>query len=108
MKERGSGRVYQPTYRDKKSGDLKTSAIWWVAVTFRGKKHRESSHSPKRGDAVRLLNRRLGEMGQGRLIGPRVEKTTFTELVRMLVENYRTQGPDPWTGWNVRWPTCRR
>ena len=92
MNERGRGGVYQPAYRDKRSGELRRSAIWWIRVSSRGKKLRESSHSTRRADAVRLLNRRLGQMVQGRPIAPSVEKTTFSDLERMVLENYRVNG----------------
>jgi integrase len=88
MKARGFGRVYQPTYRDRKSQQLKKSPTWWIQCSFRGVKHRESSHSLNRMDGVRLLRRRLEEMGRGRLVGPQAEKLTFQDLARMLVDDY--------------------
>jgi integrase len=92
MKARGLGRVYQPTYTDKKTRETKTSAVWWIAYSFRGQKHREPSGSRNRADAVRLLKRRLAEMGQGRLVGPDIEKTTFEDLARTLLDDYRVNG----------------
>lgn len=41
---------------------------------------------------MKLLNRRLGEIGAGRLAGPQVERTTLAELGRMLVDDYRVNG----------------
>jgi hypothetical protein len=69
---RGMGRVYR-------CGD-----VWWVQYSFRGRKVRESSHSDERPNAVRLLRRRLEEVGRGRLVGPVSEKTTFEELCQLL------------------------
>lgn len=92
MKVRGFGRVYQPTYRDRKSQQLKKSPTWWIQCSFRGVKHRESSHSINRMDGVRLLRRRLEEMGRGRLVGPEAEKLTFQDLAQMLVDDYRVNG----------------
>ncbi len=88
MKARGFGRVYQPSYRDRKSQQLKKSPTWWIQCSFRGVKHRESSHSINRMDAVKLLRRRLEEMGRGRLVGPEAEKLTFQDLAQMLVDDY--------------------
>lgn len=88
MRTRGLGRVYQPTYRDRRSGDRKSSPTWWIAYSFRGTKHRESSRSPKRQDAVRLLKQRLGEIGRGRFQGPQVERTTFEELATIITDDY--------------------
>lgn len=92
MKERGLGRVFQPVYKDKKTGERKRSAIWWIQYSFRGQVKRESSHSPHRVEAVKLLRRRHGEMGKGRLIGPDAEKTTFGDLSAMLRTDYEVQG----------------
>jgi integrase len=47
MRTRGLGRIYQPKYRDKKTGEKRTSPTWWIAYSFRGIKYRESSKSPK-------------------------------------------------------------
>ena len=41
-----------------------------MQYSFRGRKVRESSHSEERANAVRLLRRRLEEVGRGRLVGP--------------------------------------
>jgi integrase len=79
---RGQGRVFQP----------KGSNNWHIEYWFRGKQLRESSGSPREADAVTLLNRRLGEMVSGRLVGPQMERTTFEELVKMLVDDYRVNG----------------
>jgi integrase len=40
--------VYRPTYRDKKTGELKRSATWWYDFTFAGKHIVESSKSAKK------------------------------------------------------------
>jgi hypothetical protein len=37
---------------------------------------------------VRLLKQRIDEIGRGRLIGPDIEKTTFTDLASMLRNDY--------------------
>jgi integrase len=76
---RGQGRVFQ------KNGSKK----WHIEYWCRGKQYREASGSYRESDAIKLLNRRLGEIGSGRFLGPQVEKTTFEELGQMLVDDYR-------------------
>ena len=74
--QRGMGRVYS------------RGSKWWVQYCFRGKVYRESSKSTNRSDAVKLLKRRLAEIGGGRLIGPDQERITFDHLTAMLTNDY--------------------
>lgn len=69
-------------------GVFQRGEIFWIRYSYRGRKIRESSRSKLRGDAVKLLRRRLGEMGTGRLVGPDAERTTFEELAKMLLTDY--------------------
>jgi integrase len=89
---RGLGLVYQPVYLDKRTGERKTAATWWVQYSVRGKRFRESSGSSNRADAVKLLKRRIGEAGQGRVLGPQAEKTTLKQLAQLLLDDYRVNG----------------
>jgi integrase len=73
----GSGRIYQ---RGK---------TWWIDYHFRGKRFRESSGSTRRKDATKLLRKRMGEMGRGKLIGPDEEKMTFDDLAQIVEDDYR-------------------
>lgn len=92
MRTRGLGRVYQPTYRDRKTGQKKASPTWWIDYSHRGQKYRESSNSTKRMDAVRLLRRRLEEIGRGRLVGPKEERVTFEDLKADYLRDYEVRG----------------
>jgi integrase len=76
MKARGMGRIYR------------RGRIWWVQYSHRGRLHRESSGSDRQSEATKLLRRRQGEMGTGRLVGPDVERTTFADLKAMLLTDY--------------------
>jgi len=49
---RGLGRVFQPTYKDKKTNEKKQAATWWVQYSYRGKVKREPSGSLHRTDAT--------------------------------------------------------
>ena len=65
---------------------------FWIRYSYRGRKLRESCGTERRADAVRLLKRRLAEMGAGRLVGPDAERTTFEDLAAMLEDDYRLNG----------------
>ena len=77
---RGFGRVF------------KRGAIYWIAYCYRGKEHRESSESDNEAVARKLLKKRVGEMGRGRLIGPSEERLTFENLASMLLTDYEING----------------
>src|SRR3970282_2866154 len=77
---RGLGRVF------------KRGFAWWIGYSHRGKEYRESSNSESESQARRLLKKRLGEIGRGRLIGPVEEKVTFEEMAQDLVRDYETNG----------------
>ncbi|HYK91789.1 MAG TPA: site-specific integrase [Acidobacteriota bacterium] len=88
-RDRGAGMIYQPEWKDPKTGEYKQSPTWWIQYHYHGRKIRESSKSPNRADAVKLLNKRMGEMGKGQLIGPDAEKVLFEHLVTLLENDYK-------------------
>src|SRR5262245_30710869 len=97
---RGVGRIFRPAYRDSKTREKKHVAVWWVRYGCRrtcGRAecsgvHQESSHSDNRRVAERLLRKRLGEVGLGKLVTTDVERTSFEELSKMLVADYAANG----------------
>jgi integrase len=76
---KGTGRVYQ------------RGNVWWIDYGFRGDRHRESSGSTRKKDAVALLRKRMKEMGEG---GPRVheEDVTLDNLTQMIEDDYKVKG----------------
>jgi integrase len=76
-KRRGQGWLYQ------------RGNVWWIQYSFRGKVYRESTHVTKRKGAVGLLRQRMGEMAQGQLTGPQMDKTTFEDLAALLLADYQ-------------------
>jgi integrase len=92
MKSRGLGFAYRPSYTDKRTGELRTCATWWIQYNYRGDRRRENSGSTARSDAVKLLKKRLSEMGSGRFIGPDAEKLTFEDMAAMLTDDYKVNG----------------
>lgn len=84
--------MYQPTYVDKRTGESKTAATWWIQYSVRGKRYRESSGSANRNDAVKLLRDRLGAAAQGKPVGPNVDKTSFDDIAQILLDDYRANG----------------
>jgi integrase len=84
---RGSGRVFQ------RAG----SAHYWISYYCRGKEHRESSRSPDRARAERLLKHRLREVGADHLgakpfVGPADARVLFEVLVQTYLQDYEVRG----------------
>jgi hypothetical protein len=68
----GLGRIYR-------RGD-----VWWIQYSVHGMRHRETTRSRQRSDAVRLLKRRISEVDQGKPISNQIEKTTLADLLALL------------------------
>jgi integrase len=92
MKPKGMGGVYQPTFKDRKTGEKKTLPTYWIYYSVNGKQVKESSDSTKEADAWRLLKKRHGEIAEGKPVGPDISRTTFHDLAAMLVNDYRANG----------------
>jgi integrase len=92
MKNRGLGFVFQPTYRDKVTGEKKTAATWWISYSVHGQRHKENAKSANRADAVRLLKQKIGEAQMGRPVGSQIERTTLDDLLAMVDADYRANG----------------
>ena len=89
---RGMGRIYQPSWIDKKTGEKRVSPMWWIAYSVRGKLVRQSAQSTKESEAKKLLKKRLGEAALGKPVGPDIEKTTFEDMAAMIVADYKANG----------------
>ena len=67
--------------------------VWWIKYSFRGKRVRESSKSPREGDAIRLLRKRIEECGKGRRRDPVSEnRVRMADLFDALAADYRDNG----------------
>jgi len=67
----------------------KRGNVWWIKYYRNGKNYRESSKSPKKMVAKKLLDRREGEISQGKLPGVYFEKVTFDQLAEDFLRDYR-------------------
>ena len=52
----------------------------------------ESAHTKDKAEARRLLQQRLGQLAEGRYIGPAAERVTFEELAEGLFTDYKANG----------------
>ena len=90
-KTRGSGFVYRPVYKDKRTGERKKTATWWIQYFVRGERYREASGSTSKADALNLLKERVREAAQRPVVPPRAEKTTFDEFAQVIIDDYEAK-----------------
>lgn len=86
------GSIYRPRYKDKKSGKIIESQVYWIKYYKNGKPFRESSKSKRKADAEKLLKLREGQIVKGEFYGLRVEKIRLQELVDDYLDDYIVNG----------------
>jgi integrase len=95
---RGSGCVYQkhapgcarPT---DASGNSRCRCVWWIAYKHPdGRRVAESSESSRKGDAQRLLTKRVGAQAHGLAVIPHAERLSFYEAARAVIDDYKANG----------------
>jgi integrase len=84
--------VFQPTYKDPKTGEQMKAAVWWYDFTFAGKRIRESAKTPLKTLArmAEQKRRRKLEEGFNGLADKRDERIrTITELADEYLAEYK-------------------
>jgi len=67
----------------------KRGNVWWIKYYRNGKPYRESSKTTKKMVAKKILDRREGEIAQGKVPGVHFEKVTFDQLAEDFLRDYR-------------------
>jgi integrase len=78
-------------------------STWWIQYSHRGQVYRESSESPDRKVALRLLKQRRGETSRGHIIGPMAEKVTLGDMRDALFADYALRGNRSLVTAKVHW-----
>jgi integrase len=97
---KGSGRIFRPTFppsgmsysEAKAAGMLRESPTWWLQYYIDGRKVRESTHTEKKAEALRLLAIRTGAAAKGEAIAPKLDRVRYEEVRADLVAHYETTG----------------
>ncbi len=82
---RGQGRCYRPVVRGK------PTTVYWLDYSVRGERHRESSGTRLKKQAVDLLRERIGGRKAGTLVGD-PDAVTFTQLRELVERQYTLDG----------------
>jgi integrase len=86
---RGMGRVFQPKYKDKRTGELKTANTWRWELWVNGKRH--SGPAQTEAAANRILKRKIAEAGAGQFIGNAAERMPYSTLEDLVRADYKMQ-----------------
>jgi integrase len=80
-------------YRPKVDGrEIQT---WWLDYGVNGDRHRESSHTTSKREAMNLLRERIGKRKDGALTG-RPDRVTLADLKDGLRKHYAREGNASW------------
>jgi integrase len=102
-RERGTGGIFKPKYRDRHSREMRESRSFWIQYRVNGQAVRENTRSDKISVAKQLLQRRIGEVNSGQWSGPKAEKTTVVEIMQALFRDYRINEAKSLTDSECRW-----
>lgn len=79
-----------PKYRRGSGSIYKKRGVFYIAYyTPDGKQVCESARTKDKAEARRVLQARLGQLAEGRYVGPAAERVTFDALAKGLFDDYR-------------------
>jgi hypothetical protein len=82
-----------PKYRKGSGSIYKRGKTYWIAYYGTdGKQVCESARTDDKVEARRLLQARVGQIAEGRFVGPAAERVTFEDLAEMILTDYRING----------------
>ena len=91
---RGTGRIFQPTYRDA-TGQRVKAKTWAFTYYNRRKRKSDSGYGFRsRVAAEKALRLVLAAQDRGELVGSDVERTTFADLAKWIRADYVNNGND--------------
>ena len=70
----------------------KRGRVYWIRYYRAGKRHEESSRSTTKGDAIKLLRLREGDIARGVPVSAKVGRLTFDEAAADVVTDYKVNG----------------
>lgn len=95
--------IYQPKYKDPKTGEPVKSAVWWMDFTYCGKRIRESTGCTKKTLAVEAVKRRKTELERSIAGLPSEGKETRIRTVGQVCQTYKTRYADGHKAKSFEW-----
>jgi integrase len=81
-----------PKYKHGSGSLFLRGRTWWLSYYIDSNRVRESSDSSDKAVARKLLQQRLGQVAEGRFIGPRADRVRIEELAELVLLDYRVNG----------------
>lgn len=81
-----------PKYRRGSGSIYKKRGVYYIAYYVHGKQVCESTGTQDKAEARRILQARLGQLAEGRYVGPAAERVTIDELFEGLFTDYHVNG----------------
>lgn len=88
----GFGFIYRPTYRDKTTGKLKNSAVWWMEYKASDRPVRKSTRQRDQTQAYSELLKIAGKRASGEIIDSAPERVRISQLLDLVLEDYDRRG----------------
>jgi hypothetical protein len=85
----GFGFIYQPTYRNGRTGELKHSGVWWMEYSTRDGVVRRSTKQRDQQAAFGELMKLAGARASGQVLDTAPERVRIGQLLDLLLEDYR-------------------
>src|SRR5712691_3955500 len=81
-----------PKYRRGSGSIYKKRSVFYVAYYANGKQVCESTGTKDKPEARRILQARLGQLAEGRYVGPPAERITVDDLIQDFLTDYEVNG----------------
>jgi integrase len=81
-----------PKFKHGSGSVYKRKKTWWIDYYANGKRVRESADTTDKTEARKKLQTRLGQIAEGKFIGPAADRVTFAEMAEDFLNDYRTTG----------------
>lgn len=78
-----------PKYKHGAGSVYKRSTTWWITYYVNGQQVWESARTKDKAEARRILQARLGQLAEGRYVGPAAERVSFDDLAEGLFNDYK-------------------
>jgi integrase len=89
---RGTGNVYQPSYKDRATGEKRLSPYFHIRYRVNGRQKRERTECTNQRAAESILRKRLEDVEAGRPTGPAIERTTLADVLGRRDEHGQVVG----------------